>query len=485
MKNVSSSSSSSSSPGLLHVVIFPFMAKGHIIPLVNLARLFFLHRNNITVTIFTTPANSEFIRQSSCDTKASVVDITFPKFTHPDIPQGIESADKLPSPSLFFAFANQTKLLQPEFERVLESLHPDVSCIISDVFFPWSLESASKLNIPRYEFNACSNFTMTIYDILANQDFPVDSDDELFTLAPNFPNIKLTKNDLEPEITDPQPGEATDLFSEIFNATIKTDGVISNSFYELESEFEDYLNKEHSPPRVWSVGPLCLAAAPKVANPDEHKNKPAWIQWLDEMLDAENPVLYVAFGSVAEITIEQFRELAIGLENSGGNFLWVLRLSSGDDEFMSEFEERVKGRGLLVKNQWVDQLEILRHDSVMGFMSHCGWNSFLESICESVPLLGFPITADQYWNARLVEEYYGIGVKVVTRNGSVRGFFSSECISNKVNELMNIESAKGKEIRKNIKKLGEKGRNAMEEGGSSWQALEMLIDQIICCKKKD
>ncbi|KAI3891366.1 hypothetical protein MKX03_031462 [Papaver bracteatum] len=478
-------SSSSSSPGLLHVVIFPFMAKGHIIPLVNLARLLFLHRNDITVTIFTTQENSAFIRRSLCDTKASIVDLQFPKFTHPDIPQEIEiSADKFPSPSLFFAFANQTKLLQPEFERVVESLHPDVSCLISDVFFPWSLESASKLSIPRYEFNACSNFTVTIYHILANQDFPVDSNDELFTLAPNFPNIKLTKNDLEPEITDPQPGETTDLFTDIFNATSKTDGIISNSFYELESEFEDYLNRENSPPKVWSVGPLCLAAAPKVANPGEHKNKPSWVQWLDEMLDAEKPVLYVAFGSLAEIRIEQFRELAIGLENSGEHFLWVLRLSSGEDEFMSEFEERVKGRGLLVKNEWVDQVEILRHDSVKGFMSHCGWNSLLESICESVPLLGFPITADQYWNARMVEEYYGIGVKVVTENGDVRGFFSSECIANKVKELTNIESEKGKEIRKSVKNLSEKARNAMEEGGSSWHALEMLIDQIICGKKK-
>ncbi|RZC68096.1 hypothetical protein C5167_031351 [Papaver somniferum] len=398
------------------------MAKGHIIPLVNLARLLFFHRKNITVTIFTTQENSAFIRQSLSDTKPSVVDLTLPKFTHPDILQGIESVDKLPSFSPFFAFANQTKLLQPEFERVLESLHPDVNCIISDAFFPWSLESASKLNIPRYEFNPASNLTLTIFDILSNQNFPVDSNDELFSLAPKFPNIQLTKNDLEPEMTDPQPGEATDFLSDMFSASSKPDNIISNSFCGLESEFEDYLNsRENSPPKVRSVGPLCLAAAPKVANSDEHKKKPTWIQWLDEMLDDEKPVLYVAFGSLAEITIEQFRELAIGLEDSGGNFLWVLRLPPGD-EFIGEFEEKIKGRGLLVKNQWVDQLEILRHDSVNGFMSHCGWNSVLESICESVPLLGFPIATNQYWNARMVEEHYGIGVKVVTRNGAVRGF---------------------------------------------------------------
>ncbi|XP_026432137.1 UDP-glycosyltransferase 90A1-like [Papaver somniferum] len=467
---------------ILALMLKLIQQKGHTIPLVNLARPLCLHRNNnITVTIFTTKPNSAFIRQSLSDTKASVVDLTFPEITHPEIPQGVESADKLPSFSLFFSFASLTKLLQPEFDKILESLQPDVGCIISDVFFPWSLESASKLNIPRYEFSGCSNFTVAIYDILAIQEFPVDSDDELFSLAPNFPNVRLTKNDLEPEIHS-QPGEVADLFTDIYSETSNGDGIIANSFYALESQFEDYLNRETSPPKVWSVGPLCLAAAAKDAY-SENKEKPAWIQWLDEMLYVKKSVLYVAFGSLAEITIDQFRELATGLENSGEHFLWVMRYPF-EDEFMNEFEERVKGRGVLVKNQWVDQVEILRHDSVSGFMSHCGWNSVLESICESVPLLGFPITADQYWNARMVEDYYGVGVKVVTDTGSVGGFFSSECIANKVKELMNVEGQKGKEIRENVKKLGEKARSAMEEGGSSWDALDMFIDQLICGKKK-
>ncbi|RZC68098.1 hypothetical protein C5167_031354 [Papaver somniferum] len=334
------------------------------------------------------------------------------------------------------------------YVRVLESLHPDVNCIISDAFFPWSLESASKLNIPRYEFNPASNLTLTIFDILSNQNFPVDSNDELFSLAPKFPNIQLTKNDLEPEMTDPQPGEATDFLSDMFSASSKPDNIISNSFCGLESEFEDYLNsRENSPPKVRSVGPLCLAAAPKVANSDEHKKKPTWIQWLDEMLDDEKPVLYVAFGSLAEITIEQFRELAIGLEDSGGNFLWVLRLPPGD-EFIGEFEEKIKGRGLLVKNQWVDQLEILRHDSVNGFMSHCGWNS------------GWKAFANQYhcWD------------------------FQSQLIN--IGMLEWLKSIMALVLRKNVKKIREKARNAMEEGGSSWHALDMLIDQMICSKKK-
>ncbi|KAI3946240.1 hypothetical protein MKW92_022928 [Papaver armeniacum] len=390
----------SSSESHLHILHFNFMAKGHTIPLLHLTRLLFLRRSNIAVTIFT-HANSHFIRQSLHDTK---------------IPQGVESVDKLPSQSLLVPFCKGTKFLQLEFDTILQSLRPNVSCLISDVFFPWSMEIAEKLSIPRLDFDGASNFAMVFYDIVMTREFPVQcelfsvrmilnlvyDDDELFSVIPSLPDIKLTKNDIEPEFSHPLPGEHADFYTEVVMAMSKSKGIIRNSFYELEPEFVDYWNRENSP-KAWNIGPLCLLAT-KVAS---SKGKPMWIQWLDEK---GKSVLYVAFG-----------EMAIGLQNSGEHFLWVLRLPepSNGDEFMSEFEERVKGRGLLVKNQWVDQVGILSHESV----SHCGWNSVLESICESVPLLGFPLTADQHLNARMVEEYFRIGVKVVTRNGSVRGFF--------------------------------------------------------------
>ncbi|KAI3889691.1 hypothetical protein MKX03_007713 [Papaver bracteatum] len=416
--------SSSSSETPLRVVILPFMAKGHTIPLLHLTRLLFLRRSNIAVTIFTTHANSHFIRQSLHDTKSH--------------------SAKEPN------FYNRNSPESPAECQI-------VSCLISDVFFPWRMEIAAKLSIPRLDFDGASNFAMVFYDILMTQEFPVDSDDELFSVIPSLPDIKLTKNDIEPEFSHPQPGAHTDFYTDVVMAMSKRKGIIRNSFYELEPEFVDYWNKEKSP-KAWNIGPLCLLATKVVCS----EEKPMWIQWLDEKLEKGKSVMHVAFGSLAEITMEQLREIAIGLENSGEHFLWVLRLPepSNGDEFMSEFEER----------------------SVGGFMSHCGWNSVLESICESLPLLGFPLTADQHLNARMVEEYFGIGVKVVMRNGSGCGFFGSECIENKVKELMDIEGQKGKEMRKNVKKFNEKARNAMVEGGSSWRTLNLLIDEAICNK---
>ncbi|MQK22673.1 hypothetical protein EI013_30365, partial [Escherichia coli] len=93
----------------------------------------------------------------------------------------------------------------------------------------------------------------------------------------------------------------------------------------------------------------------------------------------------------AEMSHEQLEEIATGLEESMVNFLWVIR----KDEWglPDGFEEKVKSRGIVVR-EWVDQREILMHESVEGFLSHCGWNSVLESICAGVPILAWPMMAE-------------------------------------------------------------------------------------------
>ena len=168
--------------------------------------------------------------------------------------------------------------------------------------------------------------------------------------------------------------------------TLRSYGVIVNNFYELESQFIDCLNR-NSKLKSWCLGPLCLAEPSKV-QPQSDK-KPSWVRWLDQKLEQGCSVLYVAFGSQAKISSEQLREIAIGLEESEVNFLWVVRENGweaiDDDGF--GFVERVKNRGMVVR-EWVNQREILEHECVQGFLSHCGWNLVLESICAKVPILG-------------------------------------------------------------------------------------------------
>ena len=256
---------------------------------------------------------------------------------------------------------------------------------------------------------------------------------------------------------------------EAAKSTSESAGMLVNSFLEIDSVFLDYWNREVKNPKAWCIGPLCLVEPAKVARP--HDN-PKWLQWLDLKLAQGNPVLYVAFGSQADISPEQLQEIETGLEESEANFLWVRR--EKDSEFGNGFEERVKDRGVVVR-EWVDQRQILSHESVQGFLSHCGWNSVLESVCAAVPILAWPMMAEQHLNARLVVEEMKVGLRVETIDGSVRGSMKKEGLEKMVRELMKGE--RGKKAREKVKEVAEAAKAAMEEGGSSWKTLNLIIDE--------
>ncbi|CAL9014585.1 unnamed protein product [Prunus brigantina] len=469
-----------------HVVLFPFMSKGHTIPLLHLSRLFLAR--GLRVTIITTPANRPFIDQSLADTSsaaATAVDIPFPQNTVPGIPVGIESTDKLSSLDLFFPFTISTEHMQPDFERALQTL-PRVSFLVSDSFFWWTVDSAAKFGFPRFVFYGFANFPMAVGKVVAENrllEWP-ESDTELITVT-QFPWIKITKKDFHESFrdssTDAAQHEAFEFNMRSLVATVRSFGIIVNSFYELEPVFTDYWNTECGP-RAWCVGPLLQLSQDDDINStnDEDDDKPMWIEWLDQKLEEGSWVLYIAFGSQAELSAEQLQEVAKGLENSNVNFLWVVKKKSGttaSDGLTKEFEERVKGRGMVVK-EWVDQRRILMHGSVQGFLSHCGWNSVLESICAGVPILAWPMMAEQPLNARFVVEEIKVGLRVETCDGSVvKGFVKSEGLEKMVKELM--EGDKGKEVRKKVKEFADLASKAVKEGGSSWRTLQSLIDETI------
>ncbi|MED6200357.1 hypothetical protein PIB30_084259, partial [Stylosanthes scabra] len=165
--------------------------------------------------------------------------------------------------------------------------------------------------------------------------------------------------------------------------------------------------------------------------------KPRWIRWLDEKLEQKCSVLYVSFGSQPEVSHEQLEEIAFGLEESSVSFLWVITKKNWD--LPEGFEERVKSKGMVVR-EWVDQREILMHESVRGFLSHCGWNLMLESVCAGVPILAWPLAADQHLNAKMVDEEIRVGVRVETSDGYLRGFVRREGLKKTATQLMEGEN---------------------------------------------
>ncbi|KAH7682537.1 UDP-glucuronosyl/UDP-glucosyltransferase protein [Dioscorea alata] len=461
-----------------HIAIFPFMSKGHTIPLLHLAHL--LHHRHLAsvITIFTTPLNSPFIRNFLSGVEPDIIELSFPGDFSDDLPPNIESTDCLPSMLLFLPFIQAVKKLQPQFELALKNL-PTINLLISDGFLGWAVDSSAKFGIPRMAFYGMGNFATTISRIVSiNKPHKhVSSYDDPFTVTP-FPHLKLTKADLSPPFDDPDSkGPLHDFVMEQGIATMQSHGIIINSFSELDEIYLDYWNKNIGP-KSWYVGPLCVMAAKhKIRLESTEHHQLACMQWLDARSLSNRQVLYVAFGSQANVAPAQLREIAVALEKSELDFLWVIKGDYYDDVIFGDFEEKVKDRGMVV-HKWVDQMEILSHESVKGFMSHCGWNSVMESVVAGVPILAWPMLAEQPLNAKFVVEEMKIGLRIRTRGKDIENeeLVGRDHIEEMVRELMVGEG--GKEVARNMKVLSEKARVAMEYGGSSWTSLETLVSQV-------
>ncbi|TXG74361.1 hypothetical protein EZV62_002940 [Acer yangbiense] len=169
-------------------------------------------------------------------------------------------------------------------------------------------------------------------------------------------------------------------------------------------------------PPVYTVGPvLDLQGQPNPNLVEEQCRK--ILKWLDDQ--PESSVVFLCFGNRGSFGPAQVKELAIGLEQSEHKFLWSLRLSppnnevpgnEDDDIFPEGFLERIRGRGMICG--WAPQVEVLAHKAIGGFVSHCGWNSILESLWYGVPIVTWPLYAEQQLNAfRMVKEL-GLAVEL-------------------------------------------------------------------------
>ncbi|CAL5074532.1 unnamed protein product [Urochloa decumbens] len=341
---------------LPHVVIFPFMAKGHTIPLTHLAHL--LRRRQLAiVTFFTTPGNAAFIRTAlSGADGVAVVELPFPDdhgATVPGLPRGAESAEALDSLSSFPAFVEAASLLLPRFEEALAAAHPPASAVVADALLHWAHAAAAARGVPTLAFFAANVLAHVVREA-CHRDNPAA------TLAggtgaaayavPEFPDVQLSLADI------PLPFDDPDLTA------------------------------------MASAGWTTSARASRTV--------------------------------------------------SGGEAWWC---ASG-----------------WTSGRWA----VLWHGGVKGFLSHGGWNSVVESISAGVPLAVWPMSAEQPLNAKMVADELRVGIRVPAKDGVTGAavLVKSEEIATVIKELITGEKA-----------LGAKAREAMEEGGSSWRAVEEMI----------
>ncbi|KAL5715161.1 hydroquinone glucosyltransferase [Ranunculus cassubicifolius] len=248
---------------------------------------------------------------------------------------------------------------------------------------------------------------------------------------------------------------------------------------------EDPIFRQIPTPSVYPVGPI-------VSKPAAEADENQCIKWLD--MQPNNSVLFVSFGSGGTLSAEQMTELTWGLELSQQRFLWIVKKPFDDQtagtffsvgredknpsEYLpSGFTSRIKDVGLLVST-WAPQVEILAHSSTGGFLSHCGWNSTLESLVHGVPMIVWPLYAEQNMNAKILADELGVAVRPrVDREENGKAVVRREEIERVVRLVMednkqgNVMRGKAKEIKDGISKALD------HEGGSSFNSLSQILEE--------
>ncbi|CAN8324623.1 unnamed protein product [Cochlearia groenlandica] len=256
-----------------------------------------------------------------------------------------------------------------------------------------------------------------------------------------------------------------------------TPKILVNSFQELEQEaFSSVLGNF----KIYPVGPL-------ITSKDDSGKCGEYIEWLDTKEDSS--VVYISFGTLVVLSKKQLVELCKALIESRRPFLWVITDKSyrskddteeKEEEIIRSFREELNEIGMVVS--WCDQFKVLKHRSIGCFVTHCGWNSTLESLVAGVPVVAFPQWSDQMTNAKLLEDCWKTGVRVIEKKDEgedvvvvVVVVVESEEIKRCIEEVMVEEKAV--EFRRNAARLRDLAAETVREGGSSFNHLKAFVDE--------
>ncbi|XP_077238864.1 UDP-glycosyltransferase 76B1-like [Tasmannia lanceolata] len=437
------------------IVFFPCPLQGHMNPMLQLATL--LHSKGFSITIIHTQFNSP--NPSN-----------FPNFSFEPISDGIQETSTKDFMALLIALNIRCEApFRDCLARILsENKRDSIVCIISDAIMHFTQAVANHLKLPRIVlrpsppscFIAFANFPL-----LRQKGYLPIKDPQSKVPVSELPPLRV--KDIPTIDTKNSSEEFDQLIPHMISETLASSGLILNSLDYLERTSLTQIQQDFSIP-TFPVGPL-HKYSPGSSN-SLLTQDPSCIAWLDNQVHGS--VIYVSFGSLADMEKQELVETAWGLANSDQPFLWVIRPGSvgGLDcvELPEGFEEKTRGRGCVVK--WAPQQEVLAHPAVGGFWTHCGWNSTLESICEGVPMLCWPSFGDQRVNARYLSHVWRVGLEL--ENGLERGE-----IERAIRRLM-VEK-EGEEMRKRVKVLKENAESSIRKGGSSQESLERLVDYIL------
>ncbi|KAG7994176.1 hypothetical protein I3843_01G043700 [Carya illinoinensis] len=470
-----------------HAALLSSPGMGHLIPVLELSKRLVTH-HDFTVTVFVvschmSQAESHVIQSSMSPKLFDIVQLPPVDISH-------------------LVDANATVVTQiavimreaiPAIRSAICSMNFRPTALIVDLFGTESLPIAEELGLLKYVYVPSNAWFLALTVLVPFLDREVEGEYVDQTEPLRIPGCRAVRPE---DVVDPMLDRTNQQYFEyvrIGKEIPTSDGVLLNIWEELQpltlAAFRDEtLLGRFSKTPVYPIGPLTRPLS---------GSRSELFDWLDKQ--PRESVIFVSFGSGGTLSYEQMTELAWGLEMSQHRFIWVVRpptrtaaddafftagtSSSGDDPstyLPAGFLTRTKNKGLLVPI-WAPQVEVLSHPSVGGFLSHCGWNSTLESVANGVPMIVWPLYSEQRMNATLLEEELGVAVRPkVLPSKKVVG---REEIEETVRQIMEDKEGKN-EIRARVKELKYSAEKALSKGGSSYTALSRLAQQIEISKQR-
>ncbi|KAJ4803170.1 Glycosyltransferase [Rhynchospora pubera] len=456
-----------------HAVVMPYPLQGHIIPAVHLALR--LAARRITITFINTEAvhhqtfkatgadcNDPFIsaRESGLDIRYETVGDGLPLSFDRSL-----NHDQFMYSVLHVLSAHVEELLR----RLVATTDPPITSLIIDTFFVWPATIGEKLGLPYISFWTEPALIFTLYyhmELLRkNGHFGCqDNHKDAITYIPGVPSIE--PNELTSYLQETDTSSVVhQIIFKAFDEAKRAKIILCNTVEELESSTISALKLEKP---FYSIGPIFPTGFTRSTVATSLWAESDCTNWLNTK--EQGSVLYISFGSYAHVSKRDLCEIAQGILNSKVNFIWVLRpdVVSSDEPnpLQPGFLEETKGHGIVV--QWCCQVEVLSHPAIGGFLTHCGWNSILESVWCSVPMLCFPLLTDQFTNRKLVVRDWQIGLAIGELNE-----VAADDVAEKVKDLMS--GKKGERARTEIKKVKKFLRDAVEINGSSQKNFDQFM----------
>ncbi|OVA16939.1 UDP-glucuronosyl/UDP-glucosyltransferase [Macleaya cordata] len=467
------------------VVIYPSPGIGHLISMVEFGKQIINHHPSFSITILITTVNPSTTAQTT--PYINRISQSTPSIIFHHLPNPTQNQPNHHQiPSIFEILHKNNPIIHKSLQTL--SLSSTISAFIFDVFCATSLQVTTQLQIPSYFF-----FTSGANALSVLLNFPTLHKTNTGKInSHNLPNTYLNLPGLPPILATDMPSpifnrndKSYESFLAISNSAIQAKGIIVNTFESLESRaikaIRDGLCIPDSPtPPVYPIGPLI--AEPTAGDHGDSSNVDC-LTWLDEQ--PRGSVVFLCFGSGGVFSAAQLKEIGVGLERSGQRFLWVVRSAPTEDKskrtlasvepdleslLPEGFLDRTRDRGLVVKN-WAPQVDVLNRESVGGFVTHCGWNSILESVSAGVPMIGWPLYAEQRLNRVVLVKEMKLGLWL---NESEDGFVTASEIEERVRALM--ESEEGRELKERVLVAKDEAKAALSEGGSSRSALAELVE---------